>query len=180
MIPVTQDATPRAMMEALPRATPQAVLQHASAEDFSVYQPAGFVLRWYALTLDLTFAGPLDVLCHLPFQRYLEKLHAYGHTTEYWILTVALTAIPIMLYLLAPTMIWGQTLGKRIVGIRVVREDLGAELDFGAVFLRETVGRALSVLTLGLGFLLVLFDVRKRAMHDYIAGTCVVSYKVKP
>src|SRR5206468_2305675 len=119
-----------------------------------VYRPAGFVLRWYAITLDLTFATPLDVFVHQPFERYLERLYAYGFVHAYYLAYGLLTAIPVLLYFVVPTMIWGQTLGKRIVGVRVVPQQRGAELGLLQVLARETLGRAASVLTFGVGFLM--------------------------
>jgi uncharacterized RDD family membrane protein YckC len=50
----------------------------------------------------------------------------------------------------------------------------GRSISFGTVLLRHLVGYALSVLTLGLGFLLALIGSNGRALHDLIAGTIVV------
>ena len=163
----------------LPAPRPHSVIQHDYAEDFTVYEPAGFVLRWYAITIDLTFAAPLDLFVHLPFERYLERLNAYGHTTAYHLLGGLLTAIPVLLYFIVPTMIWGQTLGKRIVGVRVITRGGNPRLAPFAVFVRETFGRLLSCVTLGVGFLMAAAEPHKRALHDHISNTDVVSYRVK-
>ncbi len=163
----------------LPPPKPHAVIQHDLAEDFSVYEPAGFILRWYAITLDITFAAPLDLVVHLPFERYLERLHAFGHVTEYYLLTGLLTAIPVLLYFVVPTSIWGQTLGKRIVGLRVVSRGNDPKPSALQVVLRETVGRLASLATLGTGFLMAAAEPDKRALHDWMTRTDVVSYRVK-
>jgi uncharacterized RDD family membrane protein YckC len=163
----------------LPPPRPHHVLQHVPREDFSVYAPAGFILRWYAMTLDLTFATPLDVFVHQPFERYLERLYAFGHLRLYWLLYALLTAIPVLLYFVVPTMIWGQTLGKRIVGVRVVSKARTAELGLWQVLGRETLGRAASVLLGGVGFLMAAAEPHKRALHDRLFGTDVIGYQVR-
>lgn len=67
----------------------------------------------------------------------------------------------------------GGTLGKRIVGLRVVRSD-GSRVGVGCAALRELVGRPLSLLALGLGFLWMLDDRRRQTWHDQLADTVVV------
>lgn len=163
----------------LPSPSPHAVIQHDQSEDLTVYEPASFLLRWYAITLDITFAAPLNIFVHLPFERYLERLFAFGHVSQYYVMNAILTAIPLLLYFVMPTLIWGQTLGKRIVGVRVVQKGQVPHLNLGQVFVRETFGRLLSGALLGLGFLMVFTDPLRRALHDRIAGTEVICYRVK-
>ena len=66
----------------------------------------------------------------------------------------------------------GQTLGKRIVGVRVVRLD-GQRMNLRRALLR-LLGYYVSIATLGLGFLWILVDNRRQGWHDKIARTCVV------
>ena len=67
----------------------------------------------------------------------------------------------------------GRTLGKWVTGLRIERRD-GTPLSFPRACLRHLVGYALSLLTFGLGFLVVAFNMEGRALHDLIAGTVVV------
>ena len=67
----------------------------------------------------------------------------------------------------------GQTLGKMAVGIQVVNRE-GNIPGFGAVLLREIVGKFLSFIALLLGYLWVGWDQEKRGWHDHIGGTWVV------
>lgn len=67
----------------------------------------------------------------------------------------------------------GQTLGKMAVGVQVVNRE-GNIPGFGAVLLREIVGKFLSGIALLLGFLWVGWDREKRGWHDHIGGTWVV------
>jgi uncharacterized RDD family membrane protein YckC len=63
----------------------------------------------------------------------------------------------------------GQTPGKMVCGLKVVRLD-GSPVGFAQAALR-TLGYYLNHFTLCLGFLWVAFDSRKQGFHDKIAGT---------
>ncbi len=67
----------------------------------------------------------------------------------------------------------GATPGKKVMKIRVVRED-GQPLTVIGAILREVVGKAVSGIVFGLGYLWVLWDKKKQAWHDKIAGTVVI------
>jgi uncharacterized RDD family membrane protein YckC len=67
----------------------------------------------------------------------------------------------------------GQTIGKRLVGIRIVREN-GEPVGFVQVVLRHVVGYALSMLGGFLGFVWVIWDSKYQGWHDKIARTIVV------
>jgi uncharacterized RDD family membrane protein YckC len=75
------------------------------------------------------------------------------------------------------TLFWGtagQTPGMRLMHVRVVHGDRpGRGLSIGRAFVR-TVGLALAIVPCFLGFLPALFDSRRRALPDYLAGTVVV------
>jgi uncharacterized RDD family membrane protein YckC len=66
----------------------------------------------------------------------------------------------------------GQTPGDRLMQIRVRRSD-GRSLGPGRSLLR-LVYLTLAALPLFLGFLPILFDDRRRGLHDMLAGTVVV------
>lgn len=67
----------------------------------------------------------------------------------------------------------GQTPGKMAVRIKVIRTD-GADIGYGSAFLRETLGKFISSILLGIGYLMVAFDSQKQGLHDKIAGTYVI------
>lgn len=67
--------------------------------------------------------------------------------------------------------LWGQTLGKMAMKIRVVTVE-GGPLSLGVAVLRY-IGYLLSALTLGVGYLMVAFRQDKRGLHDLVAGTRV-------
>lgn len=66
----------------------------------------------------------------------------------------------------------GQTPGKRILGLKVIRIT-GKELTPGIAFIRW-LGYLVSRLFLFLGFLWIAVDRRKQGWHDKIAGTLVI------
>jgi len=66
----------------------------------------------------------------------------------------------------------GQTIGKKILGLKVVRTT-GERMTLGIGFLRW-VGYIVSSTVFYLGFLWILFDGKKRGWHDRIAGTLVI------
>jgi uncharacterized RDD family membrane protein YckC len=66
----------------------------------------------------------------------------------------------------------GQTIGKMAMRIRVIGDD--ATLD-PARAARRTLMSAVSLLAVGIGFIPVLLDPDRRALHDRLAGTRVVT-----
>ena len=73
----------------------------------------------------------------------------------------------------------GQTIGKWTTGLRIERTD-GRLPGFGRALLRNFIGYPLSLLPLGLGFLIVTVNPSGRALHDLIAGTIVVREHATP
>jgi uncharacterized RDD family membrane protein YckC len=67
----------------------------------------------------------------------------------------------------------GQTPGERLTGFHVV-DHRGRSPSLGRSLVR-LIGLALAVIPLFAGFLPVLFDRRRRALQDYLAGTDVVA-----
>ena len=100
-------------------------------------------------------------------------------------LLLAVVGVSIVALLYAPAMMArtnGQTLGRMVVDIRVVRAK-GQPMTFGWAMLREVAVKALlfgiaSSLTFGLASLLdvlwPLWDEENRALHDFIVDTRVV------
>jgi uncharacterized RDD family membrane protein YckC len=66
----------------------------------------------------------------------------------------------------------GQTPGMRLLSIRL---DIAGERHIGTRrAVRRLIGTALSILSLGVGFVLILFDDRRRSLADRMAGTEVI------
>lgn len=65
----------------------------------------------------------------------------------------------------------GQTIGKRVVGVRVVRPD-GRPVDAGTAAARAAM-RIVSGLAFAIGFLWAAWDPERRTWHDMVADTRV-------
>lgn len=64
------------------------------------------------------------------------------------------------------------SIGKQVMRIKVVDEN-GQRLDFSKAIIRNLM-KMVSAAILLIGFIMVLFDERKRALHDMVAHTFVV------
>ena len=72
----------------------------------------------------------------------------------------------------------GQTLGKRLLAVKVIKEN-GGPIDIGTAVVRY-IGYLISGFVLFLGFLWIGWDKRKQGWHDKIARTLVVKTGKKP
>jgi uncharacterized RDD family membrane protein YckC len=84
----------------------------------------------------------------------------------------AVVALALAVYATLSHALAGATLGKRLLGIRVVGPD-GRRPSPGRSAVRSGVA-AISLALLGLGFLVALFSRTGRALHDVASGTWVV------
>ncbi len=66
----------------------------------------------------------------------------------------------------------GQTMGKTIVGLKVIRTD-GSRLSVGRALLRY-IGYIINASLFSIGFLWAAFDPKRQGWHDKLAGTLVV------
>ena len=73
----------------------------------------------------------------------------------------------------------GQTIGKRVLGIRVIDFDSGSSLGYGRAALRW-IGRLASALPCLLGYFWMLWDKQKQTWHDKIANSVVVPAEAYP
>ena len=67
----------------------------------------------------------------------------------------------------------GQSLGQKLVNIKVVDETSGGNIDFVRAFIRWLVS-LVSGLVIALGYLWMLWDPKKQTWHDKAAKTLVV------
>lgn len=79
------------------------------------------------------------------------------------------------LYFLGLWTLRGETIGKMILGLKILKED-GSRLTFMTALVRY-IGYYLSSLPLLLGFLWAAWDEKRQTWHDKIAGTCVVKVR---
>ena len=69
--------------------------------------------------------------------------------------------------------VWVKSPGKRALHLQIVDADTGERMTVRQAGLR-TLGYLLSFATCGAGFLWLLFNQRKQALHDRIANTIVI------
>lgn len=94
----------------------------------------------------------------------------------YWMLIIfALIIIVPRTYYIILHKLYGQTVGKKLLGIKVVKTN-GEPLTWSTAILRE-IGEIINAFTIGIGYLLIIFDKEKQGLHDKIANTYVVRVK---
>jgi uncharacterized RDD family membrane protein YckC len=64
-----------------------------------------------------------------------------------------------------------------LLGLKVVRDETGTFLTYGQAFWRETVGKMISGLPLGIGFLWALGRPDRKTFHDLMFKTQVLHQK---
>lgn len=142
--------------------------------DYPTWVAVGFVPRLGAYLVDWMVMNLVGML--LPENEGLKAL-AKGETIRpeqmesvamHVLLGICLTAI----YYVSMNGSLGATLGKLMIGARIVRLD-GRPIGYGLAALRF-VSAVLSWLSLGVGFLFIAFRPDRRALHDLLAGTQVV------
>lgn len=132
---------------------------------------APFSLRCGALLIDYIILAIIVAFFTLMSRPASGSMRSTGSTAESFGMIIALAMLVLNFGVLA---VWrGQTLGKWATGLRIESRE-GGPVDWWRVLLRHFVGYPLSLLTLGLGFLVAAFNAQGRALHDLIAGTIVV------
>lgn len=142
-----------------------------------------FLSRTWALIVDLVLLFVASST--LPFfaRMGIRAAEAVSGTTELYddVLIRQLTTVGdialVASYFTFVTAATGQTVGKGLMGLRVVRTD-GRPLDPLQSLIR-VVGYVFSLMPVGVGFLLAAFPPR-RGLHDYLAGTIVVRPRDMP
>lgn len=133
---------------------------------------APFTLRCAALLIDyliLIVAPVLSLM--LTRSSGISGAKIFNNQNYYlgWLISLALLVLN---FVVLPVLA-GRTLGKAVMGLRVVQNN-GSRLTLTSAMLRHLVGYPLTAVTGGLGFLLSIFNVKGRALHDLVAGTVVV------
>ncbi len=86
-----------------------------------------------------------------------------------WLIMILLALTNFVIF----PMFSGQSIGKMLTGLRVVRTD-GNAASFSQLLVRHSIGYLLTIATVGLGFLFSILNPKGRALHDFLAGTVVV------
>jgi len=133
---------------------------------------APFLLRCGALIIDYIVVIAIPVI-GLLVSRFAgndgAKLLNEGTSSASW-LVAALVGFTNIVFL---PMFSGQTLGKMVTGLRIVRID-GTAPTITAIAFRQTGGYFLTLASAGIGFFFSVFSSKGRALHDYLSGTVVI------
>ena len=143
-------------------------------------QPAGFSVRLVACLIDIIFLSVLIFVLLIVAYAFAEASSESSHylnpsSDDDASLTVWLNIASYIvntLYFAIGVAVWSTTIGKRIFRLYVVRHD-GSKVGFGRALARWLC-YFLSLLTLGIGFLIIAFRQDKRGLHDLICDTIVV------
>ena len=119
----------------------------------------GFLIRFGAWIIDFVIVS----LVSFPLSRFTYMLVPMG---------VFGFLLPLLYYWLF-TGLKGQTSGKMLLGIKVVTAQ-GDIPGLGVAAMREILGKLISAIVIGIGFLWIAWDREKQGWHDKIAGTYVV------
>jgi uncharacterized RDD family membrane protein YckC len=150
-------------------------------------QYAGYVTRLFAFAVDSGILGGVTVIvtwASISLLQYLgidvrdcpptpvafDLLIWFCHAAL-WVGLVMGAVFP-SLYTLFFWSATGQSPGKAVMGVRIVRLD-GQPMNLWTAVLR-LIGYGISLSTFGLGFLLILSDNRRQGLADKLADTCVV------
>ena len=125
--------------------------------DPQTYELASISKRFFASFLDgLILIFTVGILAMLLADRNL-AIDVLGQFIYYWYFWTR----------------WeGQTPGKRVMNIRIVKGD-GSPIN-GVDVLVRYMGYTISSLFLGLGYFWAIFDSKNQAWHDKLAGTYVI------
>jgi len=139
-------------------------------EDAVVTRPAGFWIRVVAFGFDMV-VYLLAYLCLARLARALWGPGLDGGSSAQGAVLL-FTVLFAIVYTTTLHTIAGQTLGKAVVGIRVVAASDGALLTAGPALLRH-LASFLSAFPVGFGYIVAGLRRDKRALHDLIAGSRV-------
>ena len=135
---------------------------------------------WTGTWLDFV-AWPMFVIARaVSLDIYLSLFWTFFLGTLFWGTGISVDFVDLLFgdlligiaYYTVGVSVWATTIGKRAVGIYVLRPD-GSKLGLGRAFARYWAP-ILSTLILFGGFLMVAFRQDKRALHDLICDTVVV------
>lgn len=141
------------------------------------YVYAGFWIRFAAHMIDAVIVAiTLGILNAFlgAFMILFKETPLGGEILFNFTLTDIIEYILTAAYFIIMTYFEGGTIGKKILKLKVVSVKEDGKLTLFDVIYRETVGRFLSDIFCGIGYLTVAFTEQKTAIHDMLCGTRVI------
>ena len=132
--------------------------------------PAGFWIRLLAWLID----SVVLVLVHLVLLAIMPgtSIEGYYSNDALWTIADSIMAIIGAIYYTVGLSVFSTTVGKRVLGLYVLRRD-GTKVSGLRAFGRHLSG-GISMLVVGIGYLMIAFSSDKRGLHDHICDTAVV------
>jgi uncharacterized RDD family membrane protein YckC len=146
----------------------------------SIGPPAGFWLRFVAHFIDQLFLGIIGFVISVVIATFVVDTSLDGalyfefadvHVFTWWIIGVTMALE--VLYFTVAIGAWGRTIGKAMLGIRVVVRD-GSRVSYARSLARCLLYLIQLELIMGLSFLVIAFNPEKQGIHDMICNTGVV------
>ena len=135
---------------------------------------AGFWIRYVAVTVDSIILAILILILQIGLVTLVSVPGSEAPSaTVTRILVIFFELLISWVYFSLMTYYKGATLGKMMVGI-TVKSDNFQNLSFGKVLLRETIGKFVSGIILGIGYIIAGVTQKKQALHDTFAHSVVV------
>jgi len=138
---------------------------------FGELEHTGFGLRYGAWMFD--FLITLIAIMTFTFIVTAVSKQSVVEANSDLMIVAGLTLLLLLLNFVVFAGLSGQTIGMRILGIRIVRVD-GRPFTSRDAIVRHLVGYPLSMAAFFLGFLWMLWDPRQQGWHDKLARTVVV------
>ncbi len=138
-------------------------------------RPAGLWIRVTAFIIDQLFLIVVGIIFFFVngTQQAVSAVDlwaGFGVIDIWWdvIVPLAIEAV----YFTVAIGVWGRTIGKAAMRVKVVRTD-GSRVSIGRAFGRY-LAYILNWMTVGIGFLVIALNPQKRGLHDLIVDTRVV------
>jgi uncharacterized RDD family membrane protein YckC len=153
--------------------------------------PAGFGARLGGHILDVLLYGLVTVMLLIPalllfrdafddcYRDFDDDIHCPAGALNEGSLTGAIVASALALLVIAIIYFralgrTGQTWGRKIAGVRVVRAENGAPIGIGRAIGRYLFANVISGAVCYLGYLWMLWDKQGQTWHDKVVGSMVV------
>ena len=134
---------------------------------------AGFWRRAVAFWLDSLLLNGLSVLFLALFLRGFGLSASDLGGFEAQLMSVGMYACLAFLYYSVMHFRWGATLGKKLLGVKVLDAETGQGIAAGQSMLRS-VTSVLSYLPFAMGYFMAIWDSKKRTLHDRLSGTVCI------
>ena len=134
---------------------------------------ARVMTRFWAFLIDSILVGIITSIIFSPLAHFSMWHYAGGDSDNGTHLGTILQFIILGIYATIATVYFGGTIGKRIMGLKVVNAD-GSAPTLNTYILRYVVGYPISAVFMMLGFIWAFFNIQHQTWHDKIAHTYVV------